>query len=200
MISDKFVILGAVINLAGLYVYIVDMMKGKTRPNRVSWALWALAPLIAFAAELNKGVGLQSLMTFIVGFGPLVVFVLSFLNKKSIWKLGWFDFTCGALSILGLILWLFTREGNIAIVFSIIADGLAALPTIVKSFSHPESENTWAYSMSAVNAGITLLTIDNWTFANYGFPIYIFLICTLFTALIKFKLGLRLQKAFASNA
>jgi energy-converting hydrogenase Eha subunit A len=194
MISDKFVILGALFNLYGTFSYTIATLKGRTKPNRVSWFMWALAPLIAFAAEINKGVGLQSLMTFMVGFGPLVVFSVSFLNKKSIWKLGKFDFICGGLSLLGLVLWLTTREGDVAIALSIVADALAALPTLVKSYTTPESENSVAFSASAISAGITLLTIDKWTFANYGFPVYIFLICVLLTVLIRFKVGLKLAK------
>ena len=193
MISDKFVIVGAVISLLGTSTYIRDTLKGKTRPNRISWLMWTLAPLVAFAAELSKGVGLQSLMTFAAGFSPLLVLVASFVNRKSVWKLTSFDVTCGVLSFLGLLLWAVTREGNIAIVFSILADGLAAVPTVVKSYSHPDSENWIAFASAAVSAALTLLSIDNWTFANYGFPLYILAICITFVLLIRFRLGLRLK-------
>ena len=43
--------------------------------------------------------GSQALLTFTVGFGPLVVFAASFVNPKSVWKLGRLDYTCGALSV-----------------------------------------------------------------------------------------------------
>lgn len=103
MISLNFVYLGAFLNLCGSSKYVYDTLKGKTKPNRISWFLWATAPLIAFAAELNQGVGIRSLMTFMVGFGPLMVVIASFISKKSIWKLSTFDYVCGGLSILGLL-------------------------------------------------------------------------------------------------
>ncbi len=191
MISDKFVILGAGLNFWGTVSYTIATMKGRTKPNRVTWFMWALAPLIAFSAEIGKHVGLQSLMTFMVGFGPLVVFIASFVNKKAYWKLTRFDFICGGLSAIGLVLWALTREGNIAILFAILADGLAAVPTLVKSYGRPETEDHLVFSLSAISAAITLLTIKNWSFASYGFPLYILVICTIFTGLIKFKLGKR---------
>lgn len=197
MISDKFVILGALINLTGTSTYIIHTLQGKTRPNRVSWAMWTLAPMVAFAAELGKGVGLQSLMTFVTGFSPLLILIASFVNAKSVWKLTQFDLICGILSLLGLSLWAVTREGNIAIIFSIIADGTAALPTLVKSYSEPSSESWIAFFTAAISAALTLLTIDNWTFANYGFPVYIFVICVTLVLLIKFKVGLKFQKKLA---
>lgn len=189
MINEKFVILGAILGFYGGMSYLVDTVKGKTRPNRVSWALWALAPLIAFTAEIKHGVGLTALMTFVVGFNPLCIFIASFVNKKATWKLTKLDIACGILSIIGLILWLVTGVGNIAIVFSILADAFAGVPTIVKSYTDPESESHTVFFFGMINAAITLLVIKTWDFAHYGFPIYIFLICALLFTLIKFKIG-----------
>jgi hypothetical protein len=87
MLSQNFVVLGATIAVVGSLSYLIDTLRGKVKPNRVAYLLWSVAPLIAFFAEINQGVGLQSLMTFIVGFMPLIVFVASFFNKKAEWKL-----------------------------------------------------------------------------------------------------------------
>jgi hypothetical protein len=199
MLDPKFVILGAGFNLIGSISYVIATLQGKTVPNRVTWLLWALAPLIAFSAELDKGVGLQALMTFMVGFGPAMVFIASFINSKSVWKLTTFDFMCGGLSLAGLVLWLVTQEGNIAIGLSILADLLAALPTVVKAYKAPETENWHIFLFGAISAGITLLTIDSWDFAHYGFPLYIFLICVGLFVLIKTKLGQKLLFGFSKS-
>jgi hypothetical protein len=153
--------------------------------------LWFLAPTIAFAAELSKGVKLLSLMTLSVGLGPLIVLVASFANRRAYWKLRWTDYLCGLLSLAGLILWLIFNEGNIAIVLAIASDLLAALPTLIKAFGHPETESVEAYWVSIINAAIALLVIDKWSVADYGFPIYIFIINIMFTYFIAFKPGAR---------
>lgn len=195
MIDERFVILGVVLSIYGSLSYLIDTIKGKAKPNRVSWLFWALAPLIAFSAELNKGVGIQSLMTFIVGFNPLIIFLASFVNKEAYWKLDKLDYLYGGLALLGLILWQITGEGNLAIFFSIVADGLAAIPTVIKSYEDPKSENYKVYFYSMLNAGITLLTIRVWDFAHWGFPVYIFGICALLYVLVKFELGLKIRKS-----
>lgn len=189
MINQNFVILGAIIVTAGGLSYLIDTLKGKVKPNRVSYLLWSIAPLIAFFAEIQQGVGLQSLMTFIVGFLPLTVFIASFVNKNAEWKLTSFDMTCGVLSVVGLVLWLITKSGNIAIFFSILADGLAAFPTIIKSFNYPETETAWPYFTSTISALLTLLTIKAWTFAIYAFPLYILFVTIVISSLVQFKLG-----------
>src|SRR5215204_1996352 len=101
--------------------------------------MWALAPLLAFAIELDAGVGLRSLMTFMVGFGPLLIFAASFAHRGSAWRLTRFDVICGALSFVGLVAWLVTREGRFALVLAIAADFLAGIPTGRKVWRSPET-------------------------------------------------------------
>lgn len=150
----------------------METIKGKVKPNRVTFFIWPIAPLIAFAAQIQQGVGLQSFFTLSVGILPLLILFASFFNKKSEWKLTFFDCMCGVLSLLGLFLWLITRVGNIAIFFSILADGLASLPTILKAYKYPKTEVAWPWLTSTVSGVLTLLTISHWTFENYGFPLY----------------------------
>lgn len=189
MINEKFVIVGSILGLVGGLSYLIDVLKGKAQPNRVTWFLWATAPLLAFAAEIHKGVGLQSLMTFSAGLNPLLVFIASFFNKKAYWKLKKSDYVFGSLALTGLILWKITGEGNLAIAFSILADGMAAIPTVIKSWKYPDTESSLIYGLSSVNALITLLTVKNWNFETYGFPVYFLSICATLFILIKFNLG-----------
>jgi len=193
MLDPRFVILGAAINIYGGLVYAWSTFKGKTQPNRVSWILWTVAPFIAFAAELSQGVGLQSLLTFTVGFTPLLVLVASFANPKAYWKISSFDLVCGTMSALALVLWLVTKHGNVAIFFSVLADFLAAVPTIIKCYRFPETENSSVYLASIPLASITLLTIDLWNFETYAFPIYILAVNAVMATLIVFP-RLRLQE------
>lgn len=195
MIPEQFIIVGAIISFLGGISYLIDTIRGTVKPNKISWFIWAVAPLIAFFAEIKQGVGLHALLTFIVGFNPLLIFLGSFINKKAYWQISKTDMYCGALSAGGLVLWYITKEPNIAILFSILADGLAGIPTVVKAYVAPETENYHAFLASAIASGLTLLTITEWTFAHYGFPLYIFLICiTLFT-LIRFPAFLRSKDA-----
>ena len=189
MINQNFIFLGFAIELIGSLSYVQETVKGRVKPNRISWLLWTLAPMIAFFAEIEQGVGLQSLLAFTVGFGPLLVFIASFVNKKSEWKLGKLDYICASLSLIGLLFWMLTKIGNTAIIFSILADATAAIPTLIKSFKFPETESPTVFLFGGINAAITLLTVKVWNFATYAFPIYILIICTVLVLLIRFKIG-----------
>lgn len=194
MIHENFVLLGALFNIIGSVSYLRDVIRGKAKPNRTTWFLWALAPLAAFAASLGEGVGIRATMTFMVGFGPLLVFIASFINPQAYWKLTRLDYVCGALSLIGLGLWWVTGDGLLAIGLSILADALAGVPTVVKSFKFPETENYHVFVGGTLSAAITLLTIDTWDFAYWGFPVYILSICLLLIVLIKFQIGKKFSK------
>jgi hypothetical protein len=178
MIDAHFAILAAVITVAGNAVYAVDTVRGNTQPNRVSWMLWTLAPMIAFAAEVTQHVGLQSLLTFAIGFGPLLVVCASFLDPKAYARVTPFDVACGVLSVTALVAWAVTGTGNVAIFFSILADFFGAVPTLRKSHRDPESEHAVAFLAGVIGSIITLLTITSaeWGFASWGFPVYVIVV------------------------
>lgn len=167
------VFLGAAAGLYGAYDYIRDTIKGETQPNRVTWLMWSVAPIIAAVAALSKGVGWAALPVFMSGFGPFLVFVASWFNRKSYWKLTKFDYLCGLFSVLALVLWAITNEPMIAITFAIISDGFACLPTLIKSWKFPESETISAYVTGLFNALTSFFAIKLWGAPELAFPIYL---------------------------
>jgi hypothetical protein len=186
MLPVGFVFVAAAFNVAGSTVYVSDTLRGHTQPNRVTWLLWAVAPLIAFAAELQEGVGLVALMTFMVGIGPLAVLLASFVNRRGYARLTRFDLACGSLSIVALVAWRVTGQGTVAIFFSLLADFLAAVPTIRKSYAQPHTETSWSFLCAAISAAITLLTVTEWTFAVVAFPLYLLVVGALMFAMVRF--------------
>jgi hypothetical protein len=185
VISQDFAAPAALLPLAGFASYLRGTLRGTTRPSRVSWALWAAAPLIAFAAQVTEHTSLRlSLVTFVLGFGPALILAASFANPQAYWRLGRFDWACAAIATAALAAWAATRRGDVAIALAIAADLCAALPTIAKSWSHPASESSGTYIASGTGAAITLLTVRHWQFAACAFSAYVVAVCAVITVLI----------------
>lgn len=182
MINENFVFLAFAISIIGAIVYIRGVIKGQVRPNIVTWGLWATAPMIAVAAQLSEGAGLRAVHTFSTAFGPLLIIIAALIKKNAFAKIKNYDYIFGTLSVIGLVLWLLTGEGNIAIIFAILADGFAALPTVRKLYKEPETEDGRIFGLGIIAAIITLFTIDLWTFEQYGFTVYILVITILMFA------------------
>lgn len=164
---------GALINIIGVFGYVRDTLRGTTKPNRVTWLMWSVAPLIASAAALSHGPSWAILPVFMAGFCPLLVFLASFVNPHSYWELGPFDYGCGLLSALALALWGLTNEPVLAIIFAIGSDALAAVPTLLKSWRYPETESVIAYVTGFLNAVTSFAAVRVWGFAELAFPLYL---------------------------
>lgn len=188
MIDDRFMYLSALLIAWGAYSYIQDVRRNSIQPNLVTWLLWTIAPLIAFAAQVGADVGPASFLTLMVGLCPLAVFITG-LTKGS-FRPTRFDILCGGASVIGLYLWQVTGSGVLAISMSIIADGLAALPTVKKAYLDPRSESPFLFLLFAISAAITLLTLNKLSLESAGFPLYILTLYVLLYCLTKFEPGL----------
>lgn len=183
------VFIGALAQLIGIYSYGREVVRGNAKPNRVTWLMWSIAPLIATAAGLVSGVDWAVIPVFMSGFGPLIIFFLSFSNKKSYWKLEKFDYLCGFFSLLALVLWGITKQPAIAIIFAIVSDFIAAVPTLVKSWKYPETETAVPYTTGLISALTSFGAIRMWGFAELAFPVYlIFIDSSLILAIIRKKI------------
>jgi len=167
------VLLWVVAQLYGIFFYIKATIKGETKPNRVSWLMRSIAPLIASGAALSDGVRRAALPVFMSGFWPLLIFLSTFVNRKSYRKLEKFDYICGACSILALVLRWITKEPMVAIWFAIASDGFAAVPTIIKSLKHPHTESAIAYTTWLFNALTSFFAMRTFGAAELAFPIYL---------------------------
>ena len=173
--AQMFVIFGAFANIAGSGVYIFDTLKGKTKPNRMTFLLWGIVPFIGVAASLVQGVTWATIPVIVSAICPLAIFAASFINKNAYWRLGRFDYLCGTISILALFLWWLTKEPNLAIVFAILADFVAGIPTLVKAWRHPETETASGYAGAMVSSLSGFGVAGNWTIASIAFPAYLLL-------------------------
>jgi len=170
------VFVAAFATLLATFVYIRSMFRGGARPNRVSWLMWSIAPFIATAASVSSGVGWAALPVFMSGLSPFLIFVASFVTKKAQWKLALFDYVCGVLSGLALILWFVTKNPNTAIVFAIVSDALAAIPTLSKAWRLPQTESPWPFIVGVFNALTSFGAVTLWSFSALAFPAYLVVI------------------------
>ena len=170
------VVLSACISIIGASAYVRDTLRGKTKPNRVSWSMWALAPLIGTAAALSANADVwATIRIFLAGFLPLLVFLISFINPKSYWNLTLFDILCGACSLIAVIVWFAIDSPRSAILLAAIGDGFATLPTIRKAWAHPETETGITYVASFIGVLLVIPSIPVWNIENSSFQIYLLL-------------------------
>lgn len=176
MLPAWFTLISIAIRLQSGAQYAWGVLNGKARPNPITWFLWGLTPLIAFVAQLQRGLQPQSLVLLALAVSPLTICLLTLMRHNTKQHFTPFAITCGILALVGIALWQITSIPELAIVFSILADILATLPTLQKAYRDPGSEYALPYFLSMVSMLITLLTIQDWSFLIYAFPLYMFCI------------------------
>lgn len=185
---EYLVVVAAIFSLLAALVYIRSMFRGQTRPNRVTWLMWSVAPFVATAASLSMGPNWAVIPVFMAGFGPFLIFVASFFSRKAYWKLATFDYVCGAISAVAIVLWYLTNDANLAIVLSILSDALAGVPTLIKAWRDPQSESVWPYVVGMFSPVTSFLVADVWSFLELAFPSYLIIINVLLASLVLRKI------------
>jgi hypothetical protein len=174
VIPESFAVVGAVIGSIGGFFYLYETIRGKAKPNRITWLLWGLFPMIIFVAQRAQGVEGLSWASFAAGFTPFLILGASFLNRDAYWKTERRDYILMAAAVVGIVLWALTDNPNLALLFALVADILAGVPTFIKAYRHPETESWIAYAISTVGFGLGVLAIQEFTFEKAAFIGYLF--------------------------
>ena len=167
---QSLVIVSALLLLWGGYACLRDTLAGRTKPNRVTWFLWALAPLVSFGAAFSADAdNWASVRVLVGGVVPAVIFLGSFVNKNSYWRLTRFDWLCGGLSLTALLFWQFVNSPLIAVLLATAANAFASIPTFIKAWNFPETETRLIFIASFLSAILIIPAIPVWTIANSAF-------------------------------
>lgn len=170
-----------IISIGGYLPYISDIIKRKSKPNRVTWLIWSiLGTVLCFASfELSDYDWMMICVPMVYMVGPTIVAILSFWYGEG--GTSKFDIFCFVCAFVGLGLWLILDMVVLALWLSIIIDGIGALPTIRKSFINPKSESIigWsAFSLAnALNFGVMFHRFDGTeSIHSLVYPLYLFVI------------------------
>lgn len=151
--------------------YIIDIAKGKTKPNIITWLTWSILIGIGAAAlfasdETNAALLLTG--DFVATFG-VVVFGL----WRGTVKIDTFDVLCQAGAIIGLLLWLIFDSPLIAIVATIAIDFIGTIPTLRHSWKHPEEETPITFLIGVIATILTLLSLKEYSVSAWVYPAYL---------------------------
>lgn len=161
-------LIAAVLVVAGYVPYIRDILRGKTHPHIFSWSLWGLLTVVIFGIQISHHAGPGSFVTLAAGALCLVVLLLSL--KRGTKDIVFSDKVVFVLAILTIILWLFAKQPLLAIILASIADLLAFIPTVRKSWHKPFSETLSLYQMNTLRFALAILALEQFTLITAVWP------------------------------
>lgn len=189
-------ILGTLIlSLASPIFYTRSMIAGKSKPHRITrlivW-LAAVAGILGVLGTSNVS-GLIFACIFLARATYLFIMSLIF-GVGGASKL---DRYCLAIAVLALVLYVTTGSGLLAIAFGIIADLIGYIPTFVKTWHKPSSEDPTFFFIEMIASLFAVFAI--WQIrVDILFPIYFVLCSAVVLALIYRKRFTKIFKRMSS--
>jgi hypothetical protein len=167
-----FGVLAGLFSFMGFIPYLISIIRQKTQPNRASWWIWATLGTIIAVSNYSAGARDTMWLLSAYAFCQFVIAVLSIKNGEGGWNI--FDQTCMLGAGISIVFWWWTKEPLTAILINIAIDSLGALPTIRKSYSQPETEDFFSWTMFLMASVLNLLALRNWSIVLSSYPIYLF--------------------------
>ena len=167
--------IGGVLAIAAIVPYLRDVFRGTTRPNFVSFFIWELLLIISLTAQMSAGASWSAILLIgdLIGNSTALVICLMGYGYK---KYGWLEWTCLGLAIVAIIAWQLTHQPVLAIMFAIVADAMAAIPTLAKAWRDPWSEYPVTWLMIAAGGLCAVLATTIHNPANLLFPSYLLVV------------------------
>jgi hypothetical protein len=136
--KEIFGILAVIIGIGAGIPYVYSILKKKTHPHRVSWAIWASLGIVTLTSYISKGAHWSALLAVAAAFNNIIIFIFSIkfgtggTSKRDRLALG--------LGIAGVVLWAITKQATFALVFALSADAIGTILTAEKAYKLPKSE------------------------------------------------------------
>ncbi len=175
-------VVAAVLALVGAVPYVIDTLRGKTRPNRATWMVYAVVGSLAVASSYAAGGRWSLLLGVAYAIGPVAILLASIRHGEGGWRP--LDRGCLGLAALGLIGWAVSGDPRIGVILHTLADAAGTVPTWIKSWRDPAHENRRAWTVYAVASTLNLLAITSWTVGEAFYNVWLMLCCCSVAAIL----------------
>lgn len=175
----------AVLNTLGLFPYIQDILRHKTKPERATWWIWLLLNAIALIAQLAAGATWSVFLTVgnIIAVGIIAVLSLfygygSFKRRDGISIL---------VAVIGALLSILLKSPLLALLAVIAVDVTGYGLTLVKSWEAPHTETLVSWYFATVSALMGTFSVGTLSFTKLVYPLYILIGDALLVAVIIYR-------------
>ena len=175
-------IAGSLLPVSSALIYIISILKGKSKPQRMTRFLLVVITTVMTASLWAASDRLGVWLALVSWLQALCIWILSF--RHGVGGGDRLDLICLALCVLGLGLWLLSSLPWIGLVASIVADLIASLPALRKTIRLPHTELALFYGLDAI-AGVLVLLASLFNPGAVLFPAYIAAINFVFVVAIK---------------
>jgi hypothetical protein len=165
---DALGLLSVALAILAAIIYIAQTLRGEVRPHPLSWFLFGILSLTGFLVQRDEGArqGSWTLMAMTV---ICFLFVAASVarGERSFSRREWaFAVAGGAVFVV----YLFTRQSNVAAALTTLVDALGYGPTFVRGWSQPKKDSVASFALNGIKFVPSLMAMDPLSFATSFYP------------------------------
>lgn len=154
--------------------YVLETIKGKVKPERVSWLLWTLLGGTYFVSAVFSDGAVW--FTFGELVGPVLILLLSI--KYGVGGKSRLDKYSLVVALVAFCL-LFVLDGVLTSLFlALLIDGVGAVLTIRKLLIDPASESRNFWLLAGMASVLAILSLRTYDIETLLFPLYVVTLST----------------------
>ena len=165
---DALGLLSVALAILAAIIYIAQTLRGEVRPHPLSWFLFGILSLTGYLVQRDEGArqGSWTLMAMTV---ICFLFVAASVarGERSFSRREWaFAVAGGAVFVV----YLFTRQSNVAAALTTLVDALGYGPTFVRGWSQPKKDSVASFALNGIKFVPSLMAMDPLSFATSFYP------------------------------
>lgn len=154
--------------------YTKSMLAGKAKPHRTTRLIVLLASIASVLGVVHSSNVAGQIFAGIFLARASYLFIMSMIYGTGGWAA--LDKYCFVIGVLALLAYVTTHNGVLTISLGILSDVIGFVPTFVKTYRHPESEDPVFFGIEGVASFLGVLAI--WELRpDIIFPLY-FTVCS----------------------
>jgi hypothetical protein len=166
--QDALGLLSVALAVLAAVIYIAQTLRGEVRPHPLSWFLFGILSLTGYLVQRDEGArqGSWTLLAMtIICFTFVAASVAR--GERSFSRAEWaFVAAAGAVFVL----YMFTRDANVAAALTTAIDALGYGPTFVRGWSRPWKDSATSFALNGVKFVPSLMAMDPISFATSSYP------------------------------
>jgi hypothetical protein len=179
---DYIVLIASILAVIGNVPYLLDIVHKRIKPHPYTWFIWTIVSGVTFFGQVAGGGGVGAIPTAASEIFTLVIFLFSLqYGFKNIARTDTYFLIA---AILGLIPWFLTNDPTLSVVIVVIIDVIAFIPTIRKTFAHPDTETPILYSMNVLRHILALFSLEAVNIATSFHSVMMIMTNSIMTAII----------------
>jgi len=180
---------GAIFFLA-VIPYVVDILKGNTKPNRSAYAIWSVVNIVLVLSYIESGASTTIWYGVCAAMSALLILGLSI--KRGMGGFSKLDISCFFIAMMAVVLWVWTKNPAVALYSSVLAYGLGHLPVLKKAYLAPKTENALSWALNWVASVLNIFALTSFSMSGAFFPIVATVLDTAIAALLIMRPVMRL--------